>query len=217
MFNLLFVGNFGVALRKEADGSFTGMKTCMFNYSGKWLVSFESYDRLLVELATKWDLNHKRDKLAKKFPPALPDSALKLEAFVHELVCAHNMHIKHFIDHLIVEGNRIFAGTDTSDTWCLYSDGLIQFWTPLTQAYIVSIGFGDRIWRAEGETNRGNRYKRKVTGNSPEVNVGTDNDGFRDLGVSMAFHVGLSFLYKVGDERRFSLGSIPEIAHTMKR
>ena len=48
----------------------------MFNYSGKWLVSFERYERLLVELATKWDLNHKRDKLAKKFPPALPDSAL---------------------------------------------------------------------------------------------------------------------------------------------
>ena len=73
------------------------------------------------------------------------------------------------------------------------------------------------LWRSEGDTNKDNRYAGKVTGNSPELNVGTDNDAFRDFGASMRFHVGLSFLYEVGDHRRFSLGTVSDIASTMKR
>ena len=83
----------------------------------------------------------------------------------------------------------------------IYSDGLIQFWTKGNMDYLESIGFGKRLCRAEGETNLGNRYKNKVVGDSPEVNVGTDNDGFKDFGVSMAFHVGLSFLYDLNEKR----------------
>ena len=63
-----------------------------------------------------------------------------------------------------------------------------------------------------------NRYAGKVTGNSSKVSVvGTDNDAFLDFGVSIRFHVGLSFLYEIGDQRRFSLGTVRDIASTMKR
>jgi len=189
----------------------------MFDYSLKWLVSFERYEELRVEQATLWDKKHIRDKLHVKFPPGHEDSADKRYFFISELVDKRHCHIKKFINHLIDEGNRIFAGTETADTWCLYGDGLVQYWTPGNMAYLRERGFADRLWCSEGSTNSDNRYARKVTGNSPEVNVGTDNAGFRDLGNSMRFHVGLSFLYEVGDQRKFSLGTVPNIVSTMKR
>jgi len=118
-------------------------------------------------------------------------------------------------DGATAEGNRIFENTETEKTWCLYGDGLIQFWTKRNIAHCKSIGL--RLWTAESDTNCNNRYKGKVTGNSPEVNVGTDNDGFRDFGASMAFHVGLSLLYEVGDPRRMSLGTMHAADSTMRK
>ena len=53
-----------------------------------------------------------------------------------------------------------------------------------------------------------------MAGDSPEVNVGTDNDVFKDFGVIMTFHIGLSFLYAVDDDPKFSLSSIPAIIST---
>ena len=41
-----------------------------------------------------------------------------------------------------------------------------------------------------------------------------DNKGFKDLGCSIAFHVGLSYLVP---KRPFSLGTIPDITSTMSR
>lgn len=213
----LFAGNFALGLRKEANGTLVGVKASMFDYSGKWLVSFERYDELLKELADKWDRNHKRDKLAVKFPSSDPQSEQKQALFLRDLVDKKHCHIQKFIDHLIVEGNRMFAGTETADKWCLYGDGLIQYWTKGNMQYLEERGFGQRLWRAEGDTNKGTRYEGKVVGNSPEINVGTDNDGFRDLGKSIAFHVGLSTLFPHDDQKRFSLGTVPDIAKTMKR
>lgn len=189
----------------------------MFDYSLKWLVSFERYEELRSELAALWDKKHKREKLSKKFPPGHEDSAAKRYRFITTLVDKGHCHIQKFVDHLIDEGDRIFAGTETADTWCLYGDGLVQYWTPGNMAYLRERGFADRLWRSEGDTNIDNRYAGKVTGNSPEVNVGTDNDAFLDFGNSMRFHVGLSFLYEIGDQRRFSLGTVPDIASTMRR
>ena len=212
-----FVGNFAVALRKEEDGTFTGMKSTMFDYSKKWLVSFEKYKELLLETALEWDRKHKLKKLAVMFPETDPEWEQKRETFLVNLVDKKYMHIKHFDNHLIEEGNRIFSGTEAEDSWCIYSDGLVQYWTKENLAYLESKGFGGRLWRAEGETNAGTRYEGKVTGDSPELNVGTDNNGFKDLGWSMGFHVGLSFLYPTNDDRRFSLSTIDEISSTMSR
>ena len=204
-------------MTKDISGNYIGQRSSMFSYSKLWLVSFERYEELVIEFATKWDATHKKKKLATLFPSTDPDAKQNRDNHVRLLVDKQYMHIKHFDDHLIAEGNRIFAGTETADTWCLYSDGLIQYWTKGNMEYLESKGFGNRLWRAEGETNVDNRYKGKVVGDSPEVNVGTDNDGFKDFGVSMAFHVGLSFLYDVNDERKFSLSTIPAITSTMSR
>lgn len=204
-------------MRKEADGSFTGMKTSMFDYSGKWLVAFERYDELLDEFALKWDKKHKKKKLIAMFPLSDPTSAVKRDIFLRALVDKGHCHIQKFVDHLITEGNRIFSGTETADTWSIYSDGLVQYWTPRNMAYLDSIGFGNRLWRAEGETNITNRYNLKVPGNSPEINVGTDNDCFKDFGLGIAQHIALSFLYGNDYKLKFSLATIPMIASTMSR
>ena len=88
------------------------------------------------------------------------------------------MSYQKIVDHLIDEGNRIFAGIETADTWCLFGDGLVQYWTPGAMAQLKSRGFGNKLWRSEGDTNINNRYAEKDTGNSPEINAGTDNDAF---------------------------------------
>ena len=52
--------------------------------------------------------------------------------------------IRELIDHVIDEGNRIFADTRYASSWIIYHDALPQWWETAAQLYIASRGFADR-------------------------------------------------------------------------
>ena len=54
--------------------------------------------------------------------------------------------IKELIDHVIDEGNRVFADTRYARTWVIYHDALPQWWETAAQEHIASRGFADRQW-----------------------------------------------------------------------
>ena len=58
--NAYIKGNFAVAITKDLSGNYIGQRSSMFSYSKLWLVSLERYEELVIEIATKWDVDHKK-------------------------------------------------------------------------------------------------------------------------------------------------------------
>ena len=79
--------------------------------------------------------------------------------------------IQGLVDHVIQEGNRLFADTRWKDSWKIYHDALPQWWERKTQEYIEERGFKDRQWRANSDTDLliASHYKGKLMGDSPEL------------------------------------------------
>ena len=63
------------------------------------------------------------------------------------------------MDHVIKEGNRLFAGTPFADCWLIYHDALSSWWSKGAQAHMRSKGFEDRQIRGLGHTNEGTSYE----------------------------------------------------------
>ena len=121
------------------------------------------------------------------------------------------------MDHVVSESKRVYEGTSRFDDFCIFHDGLSQWWEEGSQNYLHSLGFRDRQLRAYGDTNQGTRYFRKVVGDSPELCRGLDSHGFADLVRSMIFHTVLTSSYAVTDARRFKLGTPAEVEDCMRR
>ncbi len=122
-----------------------------------------------------------------------------------------------FVDHVIRESTAIYAGTEHADSFFIFHDALSQWWEKEAQEYVVQRGFGERQLKCMGNTNINNRYRGKLTGDSPEMCRALDSHGFADLTNSIKFHCGLSSLYPVGDPRRFHMGTPKQVYDTMKR
>eukprot|EP00732_Lithocolla_globosa_P000603 Lithocolla_globosa_v1_NODE_207_length_5169_cov_7.885329.p3 type:complete len:201 gc:universal NODE_207_length_5169_cov_7.885329:2147-2749(+) len=100
----------------------------------------------------------------------------------------------------------------------IFHDHLSQWWEKEAQEYIHSKhNFRHRQLRCVGTCNEGTRYENKLVGDSPELCRGLDSHGFADLKRSMDYHVALSSVYEIGDERRFSMGTPKEVENTMAR
>ena len=121
------------------------------------------------------------------------------------------------MDHVVEESNKVYERTPAFDTFCIFHDGLSQWWEEGSQDYLHTLGFRDRQLRAFGDTNKGTRYFRKVVGDSPELCRGLDSHGFADLVRSMIFHTVLTSSYGVTDKRRFKLGTPAEVEDCMRR
>jgi hypothetical protein len=105
----------------------------------------------------------------------------------------------------------------TADTFIIFHDALSQWWEVEAQQYIKAKGFRDRQLRCLRNTNKGNRYEGKLTGDSPEICRGLDAHGFADLKLSMAYHTSLSSKYDKADPRRFGMGTPTAVWETMRR
>ena len=109
--------------------------------------------------------------------------------------------IKVLVDHVINEGNRLFADTRFANTWVIYHDALSQWWEKSTQEYIASRGFKDRQWKSNAETDKviSKYYVGKLMGDSPEC-MPLDSSLFSDQIENVAeLVVGTALLE--GDER----------------
>ena len=122
--------------------------------------------------------------------------------------------IKELIDHVIDEGNRLFADTRYKNSWVIYHDALPQWWEATAQAHIASRGFAERQWRARGETNAAvhRRFKDKLMGDSPEL-MPLDSSLFGDQIEKVAWLVMMTAALE--KEKRFSMGTPDEAWRTM--
>lgn len=92
------------------------------------------------------------------------------------------------------------------------------WWEKEAQDYLCeTLKFGDRQLCNAGNTNRSNRYRGKVVGDSPELCRGLDSHGFADLKMSVQYHASLSPVYPVTDPRRFNTGTPKEMWETLLR
>ena len=52
--------------------------------------------------------------------------------------------IQELINHVIDEGNRLFADTRFKNSWVIYHDALSQWWEADTQGHPAKMGFAHR-------------------------------------------------------------------------
>ena len=95
--------------------------------------------------------------------------------------------------------------------------GAILWWEHEAQAYIISKGFRNRQLSCIDPTSNNNRYRNKLTGDSPEICRGLDSHGFADLVTCIKRHTSLSSIYSIDDPRRFNMGTPSEVWSTMSR
>ena len=122
--------------------------------------------------------------------------------------------IKVLIDHVIEEGNRLFADTVFAKSWFIYHDALPQWWEKEAQDYLRERGFEERQWRARGDTNENvaGHYVNKLMGDSPEL-MPLDSSLFSDLIEKVAWLVMATTSLPEG--RRYSMGTPDEAWKTM--
>ena len=210
-------GMFGVAIRKNSDGSTEGVKCNPFNYSNRKVVSYKDYQvQINIELDRVLHLKNTSRGMGKGigYKDKYPDTwQQEVNNMINKKYCC----INDLIDHVIKESNRIYRGTDEFETFKIYHDGLSLWWSKEAQAYITSKNFCDRQIKCTGDTNSGNRYKNKVVGDSPEMCRGLDSHGFADLESSITYHSSLTSIYNFDNPKRFNTGSPKEMWHTMER
>ena len=84
------------------------------------------------------------------------------------------------MDHIIEQGNILFADTPYRDTWYIYHDALSSWWSKGAQAYIETKGFRHRQIKSLDFTNTGTRYEDSLPGDTPEY-MSLDSNLFSDL------------------------------------
>jgi hypothetical protein len=121
------------------------------------------------------------------------------------------------IDHIIAEGNRLFADTRHKDDWVIWHDALGQWWTPAAQAHLASKGFANRQVRSMGETNKkSKKYKLKLVGDSPEL-MPLDNNLFAELMDAVRYNMACTRWLPNNDPRKFRRGTPKEAWRTLER
>jgi hypothetical protein len=164
----------GVAVTTSPDGVSEGVRAKLFNYTGCKVVSDAAFQiaiqeemRRVLPLKGVWrgpTFGYKERYGEDHYLDEVRKVVRKTLVSVHEL-----------IDHVISESRELFKGKNHQDTFLIFHDGLVMWWTPEAQTYIESLGFKDRQLRCLGDTNKGTRYHFKVVGDSPELCRGLDS------------------------------------------
>jgi hypothetical protein len=121
---------------------------------------------------------------------------------------------------------KAYKGTVYEHIGMLYHDGLTQWWTPESQAYIASRGWQypqlccrdpTNQLHPSGDPRKINRYQNKTIGDRPEFARGLDSYGFAHFKAYIMYMRCLTSVYPRTDPRRFLFGTIPEVESTMRR
>ena len=176
-------------MRREANGALIGVKGDVFDYSSRLVVGLASYiEHLEAELLTASKL--KGHPWCGKGYRGRYGANWQVE--LHRQVQRTYLPVTLIMDHVVREGNKIYAGTEHEDTWMLFHDGLKQWWGAKDQNFLSTIFDPSRQLKCSGATNAGNRYAETVTGNRPEICRGLDAHGFADLDFAVSYNVALS-------------------------
>ena len=123
------------------------------------------------------------------------------------------------MDHIIAEGNRLFADTDYRDSWIIGHDALSVWWEKESLDYLHTVkGFRpDRYLCAQGETNADNRYYRgSLVGNRPEL-MPLDSHLNADHEYGLMWHVAITSDLDKDDPKKFKMGTPQEVSDAMDR
>jgi hypothetical protein len=149
-----------------------------------------------------------------------PGSELKPLRSCHQLM-----------DHLILEGSKIWAGTIREYTWMIYHDHLKIFWEKETILYLKSLkcpipgdnstkdrNWFDRLIKIEGVNNHrvSNRYNHTLPGDSPEL-MPLDCHLFADLKEALARNIAFTFWMQKNDERKYKGGTPYHVYQSISR
>ncbi len=212
-------GLFGACMIKEtaADGTVTyrGVKAKPFQYTKRLVIGLKTFNAALqAELQRVKPLGGVWGAADNGYEHRFGANwEVKLRSKVNKKYCC----ITELMDHVIKQSNKIYANTPHANTYLIFHDALATWWEADAQAYLAQKGFAHRQLRCLGATNAGNRYKGKLTGDTPELCRALDSHGFADLTRSMRFHASLSSVYPMGDPRRFNMGTPAEVWRTMVR
>ena len=89
--------------------------------------------------------------------------------------------IKELMNHVIEQSTLIYCDTIYKDNFIIFNDGLSAWWEKESQEYLEQQEFARRQLCCRDPTNIDNRYRNKLTGDSPEICVSLDSHGFADL------------------------------------
>ena len=121
------------------------------------------------------------------------------------------------MDHMVAEGDRLFADTPFAATWVIMHDALSAWWEKESQAHLASLGFDkDRQISCKGGTNQDTRYAGKLVGDSPEL-MPLDNQLFLYYEHAMKQHIALTRDMPIGHGKRFGIANKEELTSTMER
>jgi len=218
-------GSFGVAVLKNKDGTYKGVRCEPFNYSGKEVVSIPKYSQLKNnELAEKLHEGEKLTPTGKRsvwkggYKERYGDSwEYQLEREINKKVCV----VTKLIDHIIFESKLVYQGTPRENDFLIYHDHLKIFWEKSAIQYLKDREFHHRFIQILKPTyekyNIHKRYWNCVVGDSPEMARGLDSYGFSDLEVSMSFHEAVTSKLKRDDPKKFQSGTPDQVWSSMRR
>jgi hypothetical protein len=210
---------FGVALRINDDGSYTGLRALPYEYTCLIILGPNKFEqKVRAELSRVKGLKgcwaNYPEGYEQRFPETWPfEVARALKS------SEHIVSVTELMSHVVSESRRLYAGTSAESTFMIFHDGLSQWWEPGAQEYLANVLCFplNRQLRCEGNTNADNRYYHKVVGDSPELCRALDSHGFADLKRQLNWAVALSSTYPIHDPRRFGMGTPKEVASSLRR
>ena len=129
---------FGVAVRTRQDGEQEGIRCEPYSYTGKTVVGVARFE---VEIEKKF---HRARGLKGVWGQGGGGYQVRygLEARMKciEQVSKKILCITTIMDHVVSESKRVYEGTSRFDDFCIFHDGLSQWWEEGSQNYLHSLG-----------------------------------------------------------------------------
>ena len=201
-----------------------------WSYTERKLVSYKVWkQKVKEELVKKRNSTHYAWKNYNGDNPYEEKFGLTWESELRKSTALKPMRSVHrMIDHLIDEGNRIFANTNRAETWMLYHDNLSIFWEKETVEYLKSKNcplpnhpertYFDRIIKIVGENNNKvhKRYQNRLPGDSPEL-MPLDNHLFADIREALGGNIGMTYWMDDDNPLKYSAATPDKIYRSICR
>ena len=210
-------GCFGVMAKEEADGTCSGHRMEPFDYTGRKVVGPVAFEkrvqsevRRVSALKTTGTTRsiHWKDKgegldggpYEARYGDTWRQEVADRLGRGSDAVCD----VTKIMDHIIEQGNILFADTPYRDTWYIYHDALSSWWSKGAQAYIETKGFRHRQIKSLDFTNTGTRYEDSLPGDTPEY-MPLDSNLFSDSETMVRSNVVVTNKLPRGHPDKFDL------------
>ena len=127
----------------------------------------------------------------------------------HILKSFTDIYITLIMDHVISEGDRLFAVTTFADNWKICHDAIPKWWEKSSQDHIQMWGFWHQQWMANYLINGKIhvQYRNRLMGDSPEL-IPLDSSLFNDLIEGIALNIVATG--SMGSGCRYSMGLLDD-------